>query len=100
VTSFPLMVAGFEPNPETFSTSPSRESFGKFSAVLTTSERPRATASRIKGKPAMVRSLRGLLLRVHRYGRGRARTPADITWTARVLDALRETLAAAEAPER
>jgi hypothetical protein len=64
--------------------------------MLTGAEKPRATASRIKGKPAIVRSLRGLLLRVHRYGRGRARTPQDVTWAAHTLDALGDALAVAE----
>lgn len=43
---------------------------------------------RIKGKPALIRSARGLLLRVHRYGRGRAATSADLRWAARAIDAL------------
>ena len=30
--------------------------------------------TRVKGRPAITRSLRSLLLRVHRYGRGRATT--------------------------
>ena len=64
--------------------------------MLTAAERPRCTASRIKGRPALVRSLRGLLLRVHRFGRGRARTPQDMQWAARVLDSLYAALATAE----
>jgi hypothetical protein len=47
---------------------------------------------RIKGKSTLIRSVRGLLLRVHRYGRGRARTPGDVRWAARALDALDRAL--------
>jgi hypothetical protein len=65
--------------------------------VLTAAERPRSTASRIRGKGAIVRSLRGLLLRVHRFRRGRARTESDIRWAAAMLDGLAAVLAVAEA---
>ena len=51
---------------------------------------------RIKGKAALVRRLRGLLLAVHRFGRGRARTHEDTLWTARVLDALQAALDVAD----
>jgi hypothetical protein len=43
---------------------------------------------RVKGKATLCRSARSLVLRVHRYGLARARTPAEIRWTARALDAL------------
>ena len=43
---------------------------------------------RVKGRPALVRRLRGLLLAVHRYGRARALTADDRHWCACVLDAL------------
>ncbi len=43
---------------------------------------------RIRGRPALVRRLRGLLVAVHRFGRARAITPEDRHWTARVLDGL------------
>jgi hypothetical protein len=43
---------------------------------------------RVKGRPALIRSARGLLLRVHRYGRGRARTHTEVVWSARAIDAL------------
>jgi hypothetical protein len=53
---------------------------------------------RVKGRPALIRATRGLLLRVHRYGRGRARTPDEIRWTARALDALDVVLRVMELP--
>lgn len=72
--------------------------------MLTSAEKPRATASRIKGRPALVRRLRGLLIAVHRFGRGRARSREDVAWTAVVLDGLVDVLAVAdpspEAPGR
>jgi hypothetical protein len=43
---------------------------------------------RVRGQSALLRSARSLQLRVHRYSRSRARTPAEIKWTARALDAL------------
>jgi hypothetical protein len=52
--------------------------------------------SRVKGRPALVRSLRGLLIRVHRYGRCRAATSADQAWAAAVIDALFAALAVAD----
>lgn len=44
--------------------------------------------SRIKGRPALIRSIRSLLVRVARFGRGRAQTRADQLWAARVIDGL------------
>ncbi len=64
--------------------------------MLSRCEKPRATASRIKGRQALVRSLRGLLIRVHRFGRGRARSPEDVRWAARTIDALADCLRGAE----
>ena len=64
--------------------------------MLTASERPRGVASRIKGRPALVRSLRGLLLRVHRFGRHRARSRQDMQWAAVRIDALDAALLSAE----
>lgn len=52
--------------------------------------------SRVKGKPALVRSLRGLLIRVHRFGRARATSDADRFWTARLIDALEAALEVAD----
>ena len=63
--------------------------------------------TRVKGRPALVRRLRGLLVAVHRYARHRAATHADQWWSARTIDALlieqvpvaRLADAAADAPE-
>ena len=55
---------------------------------------------RVKGRPALVRRLRGLLLAVHRFGRCRAATDADRRWTAAVLDALAAALAVADTDQR
>jgi hypothetical protein len=54
---------------------------------------------RVKGRPALVRRLRGLLLAVHRYGRARATTADDHQWTARMLDALTVAVTVADPPE-
>lgn len=43
---------------------------------------------RIKGPAALLRSARSLQLRLHRFGLGRARTPGEIRWTAKALDAI------------
>ena len=43
---------------------------------------------RVKGKQALEKRLRGLLLAVHRYGRCRARTRAELQWTAKAIDLL------------
>jgi hypothetical protein len=48
----------------------------------------RTLPSRVQGRAALVRRLRGLLVATHRYGRGRARTRADIVWAARMIDGL------------
>lgn len=47
---------------------------------------------RVKGRPAIIRSTRGLLLRCHRFARARAVTSADLHWCARVIDALDDVL--------
>ena len=51
---------------------------------------------RVKGRPALVRSLRSLLIRVHRFGKGRARTHEDVLWTARTVDVLSAALDVAD----
>jgi len=51
--------------------------------------------SRIKGKPALVRRLRGLLVAVQRFSLHRASTEADRWWSARTLDALTAALSVA-----
>ena len=66
--------------------------------MLTTAEKGTPIASRVKGKPALVKSLRSLLIRVHRYGRCRARRAEDLQWTAELLDALYAALSKAERP--
>jgi hypothetical protein len=43
--------------------------------------------SRVKGRAALTRRLRGVLVAVHRYDRLRA-TDDERHWTARVIDAL------------
>lgn len=48
----------------------------------------RRMRTRVKGIPALEKRARGLLLAVHRYGRCRAATPAEVRWTARAIDAL------------
>jgi hypothetical protein len=64
--------------------------------MLSQEEKGRPVASRIKGKAALMKRARGLLLAVHRYGRGRARDVEDIRWAAVFLDGLTSTLSAAE----
>ncbi len=54
---------------------------------------------RIKGRPALPRSLAGLLVRVYRFGLHRATTPGDRKWAARVADAVAAALAAAREPD-
>jgi hypothetical protein len=44
--------------------------------------------TRVKGKAAITKSLRSLLIRTHRYGRHRAATPEDLGWAAQLIDAL------------
>ena len=60
--------------------------------MLTWEAADRPTASRIKGRPALVKRLRLLLIAVHRYGRGRARRAEDLAWSARVIDSLTTAL--------
>lgn len=48
--------------------------------------------SRVTGRAALVRSLRGLLIRGHRFGESRARTRDDLRWAARLVDGLTATL--------
>jgi hypothetical protein len=55
--------------------------------------------TRVKGRPALTRRLRGLILAVHRYGRHRARTPGERIWTARLLDRLQAALGDADASD-
>jgi len=43
---------------------------------------------RVKGRWALERRARGLLLAVHRFGRCRATSQDDVLWTNRMADAL------------
>jgi hypothetical protein len=60
--------------------------------MLSACERPRGIASRVKGQAAIVKSLRSLLIRTHRYANLRARRRGDVLWAARVHAALTVTL--------
>jgi hypothetical protein len=60
--------------------------------MLTTAEKGIATASRIRGKDGIVKSLRRLLIRAHRYGTRRARTASDVMWSAKMIDSLTSAL--------
>jgi hypothetical protein len=64
--------------------------------MLTRAEKGTPTASRIRGRDSIVKSLCGLLIRVHRFGRHRARTAEDLMWAARTIDALYQALAVAD----
>jgi hypothetical protein len=44
--------------------------------------------SRISGQAVLIRRLRALLIAVHRFGRGRARTRQELRWAAHTIDAL------------
>lgn len=48
----------------------------------------RRLVSRVRGRQALERSLRLLLIRAHRFGRHRARTTAEREWAARLIDGL------------
>ena len=50
---------------------------------------------RVKGVPALRRRLLGLRRAVGRYGEHRARTHAELSWAARVADALDAAVTAA-----
>jgi hypothetical protein len=52
--------------------------------------------TRVKGRPALIRSLRALLIRVHRFGRARAVSQPDRRWAAALIDALTAAVAEAE----
>ncbi len=58
----------------------------------------RRVVSRVRGRPALERSIKLLLIRVHRFGRMRAATAADRQWTAKVIDRLSDVLT--DAPTR
>ncbi len=47
---------------------------------------------RVKGRPALLRRLRGLLVAAHRFGRHRATSPAERLWAARLVDGLTTTV--------
>lgn len=54
---------------------------------------------RVKGRAALLRRLRGLLIAVHRYGRARATTLDDQRWCARMIDQLTAALDEPSTPE-
>jgi hypothetical protein len=66
--------------------------------MLSNCERPRPIASRIRGRDSIIRSLRLLLIRVHRFGNRRARLAEDLAWAARMIDALTGVLEIGEKP--
>lgn len=47
---------------------------------------------RVKGRPALLRRLRGLLVAAHRFGRHRATSPGERLWAARLVDGLTATV--------
>jgi hypothetical protein len=52
----------------------------------------RRLQTRIKGRDALERRIRGVLIAVHRFARLRATTRADLTWSAQAIDGLTATL--------
>ena len=48
----------------------------------------RRSPSRVRGRPALEKALRRVLLRTHRYARHRATSRRDLLWSARVIDGL------------
>lgn len=54
---------------------------------------------RVKGRPAIERSLRATLIRVHRFALARATTPADRMWAARTIAGLETVLEIAGAAD-
>ena len=48
--------------------------------------------TRIKGRDALTRRLTGLLLACHRFAKGRAATPQDRSWAAKMIAALEQLL--------
>jgi hypothetical protein len=62
--------------------------------------RAHGVASRIRGRGAIVRSLQGLLIRVHRFGRLRATADEERRWAGRLIDRLEVAVREAmETPE-
>lgn len=50
---------------------------------------------RVKGRPALTRSLAGLLIRACRFAQHRATDRADVLWAGRLIDSLTAALAVA-----
>ena len=46
----------------------------------------RRVLSRVKGRPALEKRQRGLLVSIHRFGRARAVTRAELAWAARMIE--------------
>ena len=54
----------------------------------------RRVVSRVKGRAALEKRLRALLVACHRFGRARANTAVDRQWAAIVIDRLTDVLTA------
>jgi hypothetical protein len=52
----------------------------------------RSMSSRVKGRQAIERSMRALIIRVHRFGTRRTHSAADRLWSARAIDTLTDLL--------
>jgi hypothetical protein len=52
----------------------------------------RRLVSRVKGRPALEKRIRRLLVAAHRYGRHRACSRADVLWYAKAIDGLQALL--------
>jgi hypothetical protein len=48
--------------------------------------------TRIRGRQALERRLRGVLIAVCRFSRGRATSARDVLWAARAVDAITDLL--------
>lgn len=55
--------------------------------------------SRVTGRAQLVRRIRLLLVAVNRFGRGRARSRADLHWAAVAIDRLTELLEEGARPD-
>lgn len=63
--------------------------------MIAQSERHRSGVGRVRGRGAIVRSLRWLLIRVYRFGSHRATSQEECAWAARLADDLSSALRAA-----
>lgn len=67
----------------------------RMSELGTAPEPQMRSGLRVKGRPAIIRSLRSLQIRVARFARYRVTTADDARWAARVGDAIAATVKAA-----